>query len=86
MGQRAHNRRHEGRAIRQQRRQFRSVLTALPRLAEALATFSAVLLSEFARTAADVGQTFIRFSEAFNGEVEEEKQEEEEEAALRGPH
>ncbi|QGZ16734.1 hypothetical protein PBI_DEWDROP_87 [Microbacterium phage Dewdrop] len=61
MGQRAHNRRHEGRAIRKERREMMKAIEALPQIAEAFSAMAEGILTGFAKLISDVTHAIDEF-------------------------
>lgn len=62
MGQRAHNRRHEGRAIRKERRELLSALEQLPSLSAQWAEMGRQICEAFAVAARALSESFLQLA------------------------
>lgn len=67
MGQRAHNRRHEGRAIRKERRELMADWASLPSIAESMNAFAEGFMTGMISAIEKLKDAFAGFSEAMFG-------------------
>lgn len=67
MGQRAHNRRHEGRAIRKERREMMAALEALPGVMQKWSDMAEGFMAGMSKLVKDLSQAFDSFAGALFG-------------------